>query len=378
MLLNVILSQARGRKQQVTQNDLLRWVAQVREEINPARDMSSATFLTDFRRKNRISSRKINRLVSCHSLRTAEQVSEEAKAFVQRINEKIVDEALADECIWNADQSGFEYEMIRKRTLAFKGEKIVEALVTNSNAVSHSYTIQLHVSKAGKLGTTLFLCFQEPKGFGPLVQEKLARLESICPNVAVTSSTSGKFTKSIMQKWVNDVFLKDVTQKSLLILDSWPGQGPAANLTSPNLSIDYIPKGATKEIQPLDVYFFRQYKILVKDLVAHCRDAFFNNPTNPKPCNRYFLIRLHSVCFNQLHHPKFTPMLRYAWQASGYYSDNSVNTFENVKEVLLNPVKSRDAKCSVHQKLPVLKCAYCNAYICLTCFDDPIHLHDPE
>ena len=170
-------------------------------------------------------------------------------------------------------------------------------------------------------------------------------------------------------------FSKDVNEKSLLILDAWPGQGPAAGLTSSNLSVEYIPKGATKHIQPLDVYFFRQYKLLVKDIAAHCRDAFFAYPTMAKPYNRYFLIRLHSVCFNQLHHPKFTPMLRYAWRASGYHSDNPVAAFANVQELLLDPLKSPNAKCTIHQKFPILKCAYCGEFICLQCLDDPIHLH---
>ena len=265
----------------------------------------------------------------------------------------------------------------RHRTLEFKGTKIVEVRVADKMAVTHSYTIQVHISKAGILGKHIFICFREPTGtvFGPKVQEAIEELLSTCRNVRVACSKSGKFSKSIMQEWFNQVFLLDKgDDPSLLILDSWSGQGPSAELEASNLMIDYIPKGATKYVQPLDVYFFRQYKLLVKNIVEHCRDAYFRNETTVKPSNRFFVIKLHSFCFNQLHHPRFSRMWMYAWQEAGYHFGEPILTFENVIEILLVHRRSREAKCNAHAEFPIVKCVYCGVFLCLRCLIEPIHL----
>lgn len=124
-----------------------------------------------------------------------------ARRFFE-LNDKIAEENLTDEFVWNADQSGFQYEMIRNRTLTFKGEKLVEARVTDDNAISHSYSIQVHLSKSGVLGSKLFICFQETTGsdFGPRVQQQLTELLAVCSNVAVSCSKSGKLSSALMQR----------------------------------------------------------------------------------------------------------------------------------------------------------------------------------
>ena len=220
--------------------------------------MNSNSFFTNFRRENSISSRKINRVTGNAALKREEEIACDAAAFLLHINDKI-----ADSCIWSADQSGFEYEPVRNPSLAFKEEKIVEATVADSNAVSHSYTLQLHPSKAGELSSHLFIRLQEKIGsnFGPHVQEKIDDVLRSCPNLRFACTKSGKFTTQIMQQWFNEVFLTDIKEQSMLTTDAWAGQGPTAGLSSPNSTLEYIPKGATKYIQPLDVYFFRQHKI---------------------------------------------------------------------------------------------------------------------
>ena len=107
------------------------------------------------------------------------------------MNDKISALGLHDNNIWNSDQSGFEYEPMRNRTPEFKGKRVVDMMV-----VTHSCTIQLQLSKAGTLGSYLFICFREPtgKGFGPQVQKQFSEVLSICRNVKVTCSKSGKRT----------------------------------------------------------------------------------------------------------------------------------------------------------------------------------------
>ena len=224
--------------------------------MKPKRKLGSDTYITAMRRKLNISSRAINRIVSEKQARTDEDIVVNA-TFVGEVNDKCAASNLSDESISNADQSGFQYEMIRNRILAFKGEKVVEARVTASNAVSHSYSVQVHMSKAGKLGQRMFICFQEQTGttFGPRVQEDIHDLLTVCSNVAVACSKSGKFTKTLIRQWLDEIFLSDVNGNAVLILDAWKGQGPSAEMNAANVSIEYIPEGATKHVQPLDVFF---------------------------------------------------------------------------------------------------------------------------
>lgn len=348
------------------------------QQLRPRKRLMSRTFMTKVRSDMRVSSRKITRIVGHVHEKDEELVIEKATVFVHKINEKIETMNLYDPVVWNADQSGFEYEPIRNRTITYKGEKIVEARVTNKSGTTHSYTLQLHMSKAGKLGKRAMICFQEPKTkdhFGPLIQRNLDELLEVCSNIAVTCSSSGKFSKTLMRDWFDRVFSQDVHSESLLILDAWSGQGESAQLVLPDVSIEYIPDGATKYIQPLDVYFFRQYKILIKNVVEACRDAYFSEESKVRPSCRYFIVRLHSLCLNQVSHPRFFNMWRYAWQKPGYVVDESVDSFEDLSEILLKPLRQPDARCMTHDRLPLMRCVYCHDFICLSCFFDPIHLH---
>ena len=75
----------------------------------------------------------------------------------------------------NTDQSGFAYELASARTRTNVGERDTLRLAKDKNSLTHSYTIQVHISAAGKLGKRLFVCFQEPKGcFGPQISERLS------------------------------------------------------------------------------------------------------------------------------------------------------------------------------------------------------------
>ena len=372
----MINPQARLGRDQVTPGHLQRWARTAHNEIKPRRNLRGRNYFTNLRRSLRISSRKITRFVANSAIINEETTVVNATVFLHEINDITAPLGLTDGCVWNADQSRFQYELIRNRTLTFNGEKIVEARVVAAHDISHSYTIQVHMSKAGVLGSHIFICFQEKDGvFGPRVQPAVDNVLQSCSNVRVAASTSGKFTKRIMQDWFSEVFLQDVSDQSILILDAWSGQGPGASLSSPNVLISYIPEGATKYVQPLDVYFFRQYKLLVKNVVEVCRELYLGGQCRIKPGNRYFIIRLHSVCFNQLSHPRFSRMWRYAWRKPGYTVDGESQPFENVIQILLSPLNSPAAICSVHNMNPIFKCVYCAAYICHSCLLDPIHLH---
>lgn len=362
----------------MTRFHLQRWIKEACEKYQPKKKLDSPRFLEQVKHDLRITSRKITRFVTKKSIQLEPEVLASACAFVQSMNEKAAEEELPDSAFWNADQSRFEYEMIRNRTLAKKGEKIVESRVVSPNAVSHSYTIQVHLSKSGQLGSKIFIVFKElANQFGPRVQEEVNSVLQICPNIAVTATTSGKFTTKVMQDWFSDVFAEDLQPRTVLLLDAWTGQGSNAQLETlvENVEIAYLPKLSTRYIQPLDVYFFRQYKILARNITEVCRDSHFSDNSVAKPENRYFIMKLQCICFNQVSHPRFTRMWRYAWQKPGYDLEERVEEFECLNQILINPTRARDAKCDEHDDFPIIKCVYCDKFLCFTCMFEPVHYH---
>ena len=79
--------------------------------------------------------------------------------------------------------------------------------------------------------------------------------------------------------------------------------------SEPNKSIDvkFLPKCSTQYIQPLDLYFFRQYKQFIKDITHFVRlrniewallnRTDLNSKVGPvRPDNRYFMVIVMSPC----------------------------------------------------------------------------------
>ena len=76
------------------------------------------------------------------------------------------------------------------------------------NAVTHSFTLQLTVSRSGRLGSYIFICFQETGGkFGPKVVKDVERLTDVYKNVVVVPSQSGKMGKQHVKTWYQKCFL---------------------------------------------------------------------------------------------------------------------------------------------------------------------------
>ena len=61
------------------------------------------------------------------------------------------------ENIYNSDQSGFQLEMHRGRSLAIESLKNIECEVQSISATTHSYTIQPVISADGRLLSPLFI-----------------------------------------------------------------------------------------------------------------------------------------------------------------------------------------------------------------------------
>ncbi|OQV23370.1 hypothetical protein BV898_02816 [Hypsibius exemplaris] len=90
------------------------------------------------------------------------------------------------ECVLNADQSGFEYEIHSGRTLRTRGLKKKRACVHSITKMTHSYTIVVTIDANGMLLNSLFIALQEIIGnsFVPQVKQGLFT----APNIHVTAS----------------------------------------------------------------------------------------------------------------------------------------------------------------------------------------------
>jgi len=122
----------------------------------------------------------------------------------------------------NTDQTGCQYRADVQRTLPIRGEKTTEVYIGDFNKVTHSYTAQYTITASGKLLPKVFLCMQEAKGcFGPVVSERVRKLEQEYGNIFVTASKSRKMTKDLVSSYVQNIVKSYVqNNKFLIILDS--------------------------------------------------------------------------------------------------------------------------------------------------------------
>lgn len=85
------------------------------------------------------------------------------------------------------------------RTYDHTGSKDTYGLVSDLNAVTHSYTVQVHISKSGHLGNRVFLVLQEQTdAFGPVVKKAVDTAVEKAGNVVVRCSKSGKVNNAIL------------------------------------------------------------------------------------------------------------------------------------------------------------------------------------
>ncbi|CAF3944540.1 unnamed protein product, partial [Rotaria sp. Silwood1] len=111
--------------------------------------VASNKWLSKFKRRNHIRSRKVTRFTSKHEVFHKEEIHQAGEEFVTEVKRILPKYKL--ESIFNTDQSGFNYEFASNRTLSFRNERSTFVTVQSLNATTHSYTVMPLINAAGRL-----------------------------------------------------------------------------------------------------------------------------------------------------------------------------------------------------------------------------------
>lgn len=327
--------------------------------MQPLTFTASATWILSWKKQHKIVTRKITKFFSNSDVRNIENVRNSAEEFKTIIRPKFTEYCLGS--IMNTDQSGFQYELMTKRTLEVKGSKNIEGHIEQQHSISHSYTIQPMISANGDLVAPLFIVLQEANGqFGPRVIQTMFKHKEIY----VVASKSGKVTKPIVEEWFLNVYFKNAGPKSCLLADALTTYNDRSEIDrkKPD-NIEYemhiLPKGSTGVIQPLDVYFFRQYKAFTRRTSDHIDLNDFGIDLHL----RDNILKLQTLVHNQFRSPRFKNFIQYAWYKCGYISEKIEHVSPN--EYCFD-FKNEYVNCHLceNEKYAFIRCSWCSQYFC--------------
>ncbi len=350
--------EARNSRRAVHESDLQKWAVSKAVLLGLPIFQASHTYISNLKRSLHITSRKITKHITHREL-NQQPLEESITNFISIAKEKLVNYNL--DFVFNTDQSGYNYEMVSTRTLSDEGEKITEELVNSINKVTHSYSIQVTVTASGKIVGPVFLVLQEVSGqFGPRVSANLPQFQ----NVYIDCTKSGKFTKKLFQDYCG-LLSCEIEEKALLIKDSWSGQSDSKIFREEfgdSVDVLTIPPKVTGKVQPLDVFFFGQWKKFFRKASEYVRLYEITIDITL----RENVIKMHSLIHNQISSPVFVPMIKYAWQKSGYI-ENEVDRFQSVCQVCF---KFKGSACSHSECINIafVCCSWCRELLCFQHF----------
>ena len=354
----------------VHDNDLRKWGLKASQELHLNSFTASKKWVDNFKKKIHVVSRKVTNFKTVASSNSEKDLNRTIYNFVNLVKREIT--KFDSSNTYNSDQSGFNMEMHSGRTLSHIGEKKTEAIVQSLSSTTHSYTIQIIISATGKLLSPLFINLNEIKGyFGDRVQRNMFRAS----NLYITASKSGKLTKEHVINWTTQVYFPHVGNNSLLLLDAWRGQCEQTILANKpldkNVSLQVIPEGTTKFIQPLDVFTFRQWKDFVRkfsdSVLIHEYDIILHLRNN--------ILKLQSLVHNQFSAPRYINMFRYAWYKSGYL-DEHPGEFKTPANYSFSA--NENIYCDICQGIAFIRCGWCNKTLCFKHFFSDYHYHEQD
>ena len=176
--------------------------------------------------------------------------------------------------------------------------------------------------------------------------------------------------------WKDNVLAPSIGSKTLLLSDSWSDQNDDniyGDLKSIGKTVHriQIPPKTTSDIPPLDKYFNRQIKVLVKKV--YNRVAL--DQLNVNLHERNNIIKLVSLIHNQLSAPVFKPMILYSWHASRYLK-NDPGPSQNVNEVCFSTLISHFCQTNICIEPPFIVCSWCWQKLCFNHFLIEYHFHN--
>ncbi|CAF1370406.1 unnamed protein product [Adineta ricciae] len=242
--------------------DLKRWAVRRAKMMSLHGFVMSDHRILNFKHEHNICSTKIIKVVTKRDIVNEAEIKKSADQFVSEVKSLLP--YYNEDFVLNTDRAGLQLEFPSTRTLSYQGEKTTLATVRSVNATTHSYTVQPTITLSGKIFGPVYICLKEVNGrMSDNIKANLPQLK----NVVVTCSASGKLTTSLVEYWRKECLIPSLTSQSVLLLsDSWPGQtsGKGIYESIKGLKRLEIPWKTTSTIQPLDVFFNRQWKVIVR------------------------------------------------------------------------------------------------------------------
>lgn len=262
---------------------------------------------------------------------------------------------------------GLQLEVTYGRTLAIRGTKKVVRTVQRINPTTHSYTIHIQMNAAGYLCSKLPVVLYEPSGVPKRFKDDVAKYS----NLHVYWSKSGLMGAEIAKQWMCEVFLENIEEDSLLIIDAWKGYNQMMQIpeiVAKKLKIIQLPEHTTPILQPADVYFNRPFKDFIRKVCGKIRwqhnDFILSVRKN--------LLTILDMHWYQCKAPRFREFLKYSWYRAGYFSEHPQQFMTQVQYCLgfKGYMKCQSEDCTNYC---FLVCAHCERHFC---FYDAIEHRD--
>jgi len=371
-----------GMSLRVVHDETLRgWAKEIARKLDleESKFKASDSYIYQFKKRHNIVSRKIVKFTS-HTVEDQANIKKKAEEF--RVRVRGVIDNMDPDLVINSDQTGFQRMMCSGRSLTFKGEQKTLAHSDNISGLTHSYTVQMSVTKERVLPKVFVVC-QETTGdcFGPQVSERLYSAS----NLVIASSKSGKCKKIHVKKYNEEVLQQCVSQDFAYLLDGWSGQRDDKlfdmfNDSSFKCTRFEIPAGTTPLVQPLDVFFFRPYKSCVRrfyDGVANFEE-YSDHENSLKMHLRNNYVKLHSLLNHQLCHEKYNSIVKHSWGRAGL-AEPFIGDYPDMTRLmytctsLLCSDNDMEENC---RNSSFIQCAHCEKSLCIRHFFIYNHRHD--
>ena len=156
----------------------------------------------------------------------------------------------------------------------------------------------------------------------------------------------------------------------MLLHDAWPGFKSLGFREGLNVNLKVIPPKTTGMIQPLDVFFFRPWKVYVR----HISDYILLMNIDLSLKQRNNIIKLQSLVHYQFSAEKYKVMIRYAWFKADYNVGREEVVFLTPASFCFNTHPTDEClEClKKGEKQPAFdRCSHCENYYCFNHFYIP-------